>query len=154
MGLNILLTGVTGYVGSTLAPRLVGDGHTVRGFARDPSRARGLDIPVFFFQAEYGIRVIGVTGVQTCALPIYHYPSSLRVVIEPAVPARYYRRLGRGGLHGQKAFVRGFAKHEAETRVQYPSLLKPSYVDRSEKRRVGKEWRFVWSASPENKKHI
>src|SRR3712207_7414395 len=26
----------------------------------------------FFFQAEDGIRYIGVTGVQTCALPIYH----------------------------------------------------------------------------------
>ena len=25
---------------------------------------------VFFFQAEDGIRDIGVTGVQTCALPI------------------------------------------------------------------------------------
>ena len=25
----------------------------------------------FFFQAEDGIRDIGVTGVQTCALPIY-----------------------------------------------------------------------------------
>jgi hypothetical protein len=57
-----------------------------------------------------------------------HYPSSLRVVIEPAVPARYYRRQGRGGLRGLKAFVRGFAKHQAETRVQYPSLLKPSYI--------------------------
>src|SRR5947209_9051931 len=27
----------------------------------------------FFFQAEDGIRDIGVTGVQTCALPIYVY---------------------------------------------------------------------------------
>ena len=26
----------------------------------------------FFFQAEDGIRDIGVTGVQTCALPIYN----------------------------------------------------------------------------------
>src|SRR5947209_8373343 len=26
--------------------------------------------PAFFFQAEDGIRDIGVTGVQTCALPI------------------------------------------------------------------------------------
>src|SRR5699024_12092743 len=26
----------------------------------------------FFFQAEHGIRVRNVTGVQTCALPIYH----------------------------------------------------------------------------------
>ena len=25
---------------------------------------------IFFFQAEDGIRDIGVTGVQTCALPI------------------------------------------------------------------------------------
>src|SRR3712207_7325336 len=28
----------------------------------------------FFFQAEDGIRDIGVTGVQTCALPIYKLP--------------------------------------------------------------------------------
>src|SRR3712207_7839213 len=27
----------------------------------------------FFFQAEDGIRDIGVTGVQTCALPIFGY---------------------------------------------------------------------------------
>src|SRR5947209_12478215 len=27
----------------------------------------------FFFQAEDGIRGIGVTGVQTCALPIWMY---------------------------------------------------------------------------------
>src|SRR5690606_40088758 len=28
----------------------------------------------FFFQAEDGIRDFHVTGVQTCALPIYYYP--------------------------------------------------------------------------------
>src|SRR2546430_1150027 len=28
---------------------------------------------VFFFQAEDGIRDLTVTGVQTCALPIYHH---------------------------------------------------------------------------------
>jgi Dolichyl-phosphate-mannose-protein mannosyltransferase len=58
-----------------------------------------------------------------------HNRSALRVVIEPAVPARYYRRQGRGGLRGLKAFVRGFAKHQAETRVQYPALLKPDFID-------------------------
>src|SRR3712207_6131578 len=31
-----------------------------------------VDCVSFFFQAEDGIRDIGVTGVQTCALPIYH----------------------------------------------------------------------------------
>src|SRR5215469_15501665 len=30
-----------------------------------------LSIPLFFFQAEDGIRVLYVTGVQTCALPIW-----------------------------------------------------------------------------------
>src|SRR5690606_40108431 len=30
-----------------------------------------LPAPCFFFQAEDGIRVFHVTGVQTCALPIY-----------------------------------------------------------------------------------
>src|SRR5947209_2579684 len=36
----------------------------------------------FFFQAEDGIRDIGVTGVQTCALPI----SGRRVCLEDDVP--------------------------------------------------------------------
>ena len=30
-------------------------------------------VQIFFFQAEDGIRDIGVTGVQTCALPILNY---------------------------------------------------------------------------------
>src|ERR1022692_1575492 len=33
--------------------------------------AFGLDSRLFFFQAEDGIRDYKVTGVQTCALPIY-----------------------------------------------------------------------------------
>jgi uncharacterized protein YbjT (DUF2867 family) len=36
---NILVTGITGYVGSRLAPRLARDGHSVRGFARNAERA-------------------------------------------------------------------------------------------------------------------
>ncbi len=54
MGLNILLTGITGYMGSVLAPRLVRDGHAVRGFARDPSRARVRGIPVLTGDAVSG----------------------------------------------------------------------------------------------------
>jgi uncharacterized protein YbjT (DUF2867 family) len=36
---RILLTGITGYVGGALAPRLMRDGHDLVGLARDPSRA-------------------------------------------------------------------------------------------------------------------
>ncbi len=37
--MNILVTGITGYVGSRLAPRLQREGHVVRGLTRDPARA-------------------------------------------------------------------------------------------------------------------
>src|SRR2546427_12943518 len=38
-----------------------------------------LTLHIFFFQAEDGIRDLTVTGVQTCALPIYpvEYPRSI-----------------------------------------------------------------------------
>src|SRR3712207_2278115 len=41
---------------------------------------------MFFFQAEDGIRDIGVTGVQTCALPISarHYASDIAAVVTVA----------------------------------------------------------------------
>src|SRR5947209_19607852 len=49
----------------------------------------------FFFQAEDGIRDIGVTGVQTCALPIFG-PAGTNVSIEREVfPALIER-----GLYG------------------------------------------------------
>jgi len=35
---NILVTGITGYMGSLMVPRLSRDGHSVRGFARSPDR--------------------------------------------------------------------------------------------------------------------
>jgi uncharacterized protein YbjT (DUF2867 family) len=42
---NVLVTGASGAIGAELVPRLVGAGHTVRAFARDPARvtAAGLD---------------------------------------------------------------------------------------------------------------
>ncbi len=41
--MRILVTGITGYVGGALAPRLVAEGHDVRGLARDPRRC-ALDV--------------------------------------------------------------------------------------------------------------
>jgi uncharacterized protein YbjT (DUF2867 family) len=42
--MKVLVTGVTGYVGAKLVPRLQRDGHDVLGFGRDPSRLK-LGIP-------------------------------------------------------------------------------------------------------------
>ncbi len=49
--MNVLVTGVTGYVGSCLVPRLKHDGHMVRGFARRPSE---LEIPLVLGDAVSG----------------------------------------------------------------------------------------------------
>ncbi|HEX3691572.1 MAG TPA: NAD(P)H-binding protein [Solirubrobacteraceae bacterium] len=51
--MTILVTGITGYVGSVLAARLVRDGHAVRGFARSPDRV-ALDVPVVAGDAVSG----------------------------------------------------------------------------------------------------
>src|SRR2546430_10292271 len=54
---------------------------------------------IFFFQAEDGIRDLTVTGVQTCALPIY--PAARRAAQCPAAachrPAGVVRRTGQSG---------------------------------------------------------
>src|SRR2546426_5479201 len=87
----------------------------------------------FFFQAEDGIRDYKVTGVQTCALPIYR---RLRIGV------RGRARLGTASLQGVargrydllRPALRGTgaARHRARS-------------DRSEERRVGKECRSRWS---------
>jgi uncharacterized protein YbjT (DUF2867 family) len=50
---NILVTGITGYIGSRLTPRLVREGHEVRGFTRDPGHV-GSGIPIAVGDAVTG----------------------------------------------------------------------------------------------------
>src|SRR3712207_9566622 len=87
----------------------------------------------FFFQAEDGIRDIGVTRVQTCALPISSSSSSSPVMCSsslassetlPLCPVRT-RRPNSAGLADR-------AEH-------------PVGHSRSEERRVGEECRSRWS---------
>src|SRR5256886_13400634 len=49
-------------------------GDTVVATWSSPARRPSYELLVFFFQAEDGIRDLTVTGVQTCALPIYLQP--------------------------------------------------------------------------------
>src|SRR2546430_11165327 len=99
------------------------------------SHARG----VFFFQAEDGIRDLTVTGVQTCALPIW-------------------RLGGRGqGLPGDaRVHLEGLRQAGNTTSARVPLSLRSSKLPpnssrtsaltiRSEERRVGKECRSRWS---------
>jgi uncharacterized protein YbjT (DUF2867 family) len=51
--MRILVTGVSGFVGSRLVPRLRRDGHELRGFARDPARV-GVELPLVVGDAVTG----------------------------------------------------------------------------------------------------
>src|SRR3712207_7929309 len=89
---------------------------------------------MFFFQAEDGIRDIGVTGVQTCALPILRGDVARRVRsdVHPAVAG-----IDRD-LVDQPGAPLGIEQDvEAELAVEADR--------RSEERRVGKECRSRWS---------
>src|SRR5690606_40945928 len=79
--------------------------------------------PPFFFHAEDGIRVLHVTGVQTCALPIS----------EPD------RRRSRRDRHRAGQVRAGEGVH----RVARPRPPQPP-SHRSEERRVGEEARSWW----------
>src|SRR3712207_8306075 len=84
----------------------------------------------FFFQAEDGIRDIGVTGVQTCALPI-----SVHDVVGDAITLLLAEQdLATEGLGVGKP-LHHLLEH----------LGSADDVARSEERRVGKECRSRWS---------
>src|SRR5438046_3303238 len=94
-----------------------------RGPAR-PSRSRS----PFFFQAEDGIRDWSVTGVQTCALPIY--------LVKLLETTFLFKILKECRLEKFYEIDRG------------DSWM----IARSEERRVGKEGRSESGSEPKNKK--
>src|SRR5438093_1371582 len=96
------------------------------------ARVLHLIVFFFFFQAEDGIRDWSVTGVQTCALPIYR--NSGRVG-DDADPDDAIRHLVEGdllSLAGHQALERAARRHRR-------------CGERSEERRVGKECRSGWA---------
>src|SRR5688500_19827754 len=82
----------------------------------------------FFFQAEDGIRAYKVTGVQTCALPIYRPHERRR--------SRTQREACRRADALRLARVPRAPRLTLGNRVRDPG--------RSEERRVGKESRDPW----------
>src|SRR5256885_16551433 len=77
----------------------------------------------FFFQAEDGIRDYKVTGVQTCALPIY----------------------GDGQKSELHSLYRFSRLGQYPIAQRYAIALERHDQQRSEERRVGKECRSRWS---------
>jgi hypothetical protein len=78
-------------------------------------------------------RLLGRTDTRQIARNwlVQHYPARLRIVIEPAVPPRYYRRItnsGRGDPQ-HKQFIRGFIRDINDTHDDYGSTLTPATLN-------------------------
>src|SRR5437868_11663399 len=84
----------------------------------------------FFFQAEDGIRDRNVTGVQTCALPIF---------LRSEITIR--RKCNEASIVGHR-----WLKISVDDAVRSIARRRVRYLQRSEERRVGKECRSRGSA--------
>src|SRR3989449_11754156 len=105
----------------------------------------------FFFQAEDGIRDVAVTGVQTCALPIWDHHHAAR---DPAPgedgtaaihEACDRRELDLGPHDDDPQREQGHRPELHEGR-EVVARRQEEPDGRSEERRVGKECRSRWSA--------
>src|SRR5947209_18524458 len=88
----------------------------------------------FFFQAEDGIRDIGVTEVQTCALPISDPGCKLLSADYSQIELR-------------------LAAHMADVPQLKEAFNAGADIHRSEERRVGKECRSPWALYHQKKKN-
>src|SRR5256885_3502421 len=107
------------------------------GIGITSNRRVSVVIDYFFFQAEDGIRDYKVTGVQTCALPIWS------VLLRGAAPGVTGTMAGTPGDGRLFAGRDGAAGRHLET--FYLKLCAVAGAARSEERRVGKECRSRWS---------
>src|SRR2546427_8536386 len=110
---------------------------TWRRFSQSVAILRLIVVSFFFFQAEDGIRDLTVTGVQTCALPIYQ-----RLAGQQVVDASLQH-----SPHRPDATRRLRATSMRVDRMQITVDLERDVLGglRSEERRVGKECRSRWS---------
>src|SRR5256885_12609545 len=104
-----------------------------------PASARAaVCVLVFFFQAEDGIRDYKVTGVQTCALPIFD-------LLVELVDDLGRRAPGRADAEPGARLVAGHPVAQDRHVRQNRGAGRGGHRQRSEERRVGKECRSRWS---------
>src|SRR5690606_39818900 len=93
---------------------------------------------LFFFQAKDGIRAFHVTGVQTCALPIYCFQIRSFLLENSAYLSVNMQARGGGVLDIELVDLTAKEPDFFQLKVSFETC------DRSEERRVGKESRFSW----------
>ena len=68
--MRILVTGVSGYVGAALVPRLLDAGHEVRGFARSPERVAAAGVRSTTSWSATRSAAPGSAGRSTASTPL------------------------------------------------------------------------------------
>src|SRR5688572_31646758 len=89
----------------------------------------------FFFQAEDGIRDLTVTGVQTCALPIWMLASERSEALVENFAGQWLQFRNLDAVHPDRKLYKIYTDRLRDAMIR----------ERSEERRVGKECRSRWS---------
>src|SRR5256884_5895362 len=93
----------------------------------------------FFFQAEDGIRDVAVTGVQTCALPIFEKIIQRASLIGHVIEDVAYENINPSRFQAELIGWGSIPQYKQDGFFVFSGLR------RSEERRVGKECRSRWS---------
>src|SRR5690606_40294131 len=99
-----------------------------------------------FFEAKDGIRDFHVTGVQTCALPILQFKQYEKISFALSNLSEKFKN--------RKIFKNyQFLFKEQDSTKMGGQIMLPAYMEeRSEERRVGKEWKSKRRIEYEEKK--
>src|SRR5690606_40507792 len=97
----------------------------------------------FFFQAEDGIRDFHVTGVQTCALPIFIIFGALFLIVTKVASWRIMAGMVVGAIL-TSYILNIWDATPFMALTWYQHFLIGSFLFRSEERRVGKECKSRW----------
>src|SRR5262249_58980194 len=92
----------------------------------------------FFFQAEDGLRDWSVTGVQTCALPIYHLPIGSGHWLNPRHLERVFSGWSVSSIISEQSGS-PFSILSTRGTLNRAGQSGGNTVNRSEERRVGKD---------------
>src|SRR5205085_4867883 len=105
------------------------------------------------FQAEDGIRDLTVTGVQTCALPIFSFSCCVRFMRPAGMRHSFASRSNstHSALRSSPGRTLADASSLAKKLGAPPARLTNSLANRSEERRVGKECSYRWRRAHEKK---
>jgi uncharacterized protein YbjT (DUF2867 family) len=123
--MNVLITGITGYIGSSLAPRLLRDGHSVRGFSRHPESG-AYEFPVVAGDAVSGTGLdSALEGIDVAYFLIHSMERSLdgTFAARDRAAAENFARAARAAGTERIVYLGGLIPHELPLSAHLASRL-------------------------------